>query len=334
MGTIAACAAFAACCGSSPASAATMGTVALPGMRHYGYSDELATGCVAAGGSLGILIPPSVIFVIYGILTEQSIAKLFIAGVIPGIVLSLLFIAAIFVVTTIHPEMGPAGEATTWRQKLQSLLGGVGETIFIFALIMGGLFIGVFTPSEAGAVGAAAISLIALTTRSIGWQTFYIALGETIKTTAMILLIIAGATVFGHFLATTRLPFVAAEWVAGLALPRSLIMLCMVGVYLLGGCVMDGMALIMLTTPIFFPVIIALGYDPIWFGVIVVLIIEMAVITPPVGINVFVIKGIAKDVPLETIFKGIVPFLLAEILMVIILLIWPEIALYLPNLMT
>ena len=334
MGTIAACAAFAACCGSSPASAATMGTVALPGMRRYGYADELATGCVAAGGSLGILIPPSVILIIYGILTEQSIAKLFIAGIIPGIALSLLFIAAIFVVTTISPEMGPAGEATTWRQKAAAVFGGVGETLFIFALIMGGLFAGVFTPSEAGAVGAVGICIIALVKRSMGWQKFYLSLGETLKTTAMILLIIAGATVFGHFLATTRLPFVAADWVASLDLPRSFIMLLMVAVYLVGGCVMDGMALLLLTTPIFFPVSEALHYDPIWFGIIIVLVIEMATITPPVGINVYVIKGVAKDVPLQTIFKGIFPFLLAEILMVIILLALPEVALFLPGLMS
>ena len=198
---------------------------------------------------------------------------------------------------------------------------------------MWGLFAGIFTPSEAGGVGVAGICFMAVARRRLTWKKFLLALGETVKTTAMILLIIAGATVFGHFLAITRLPFAAADFVVGLSMPKGLIMLSIVLLYMIGGTMMDGMALIMLTTPIFFPVVQSLGYDPIWFGVIVVLIIEMAVITPPVGINVFVIKGIAEDVPLETIFKGIFPFLIAEVLLVIIILIWPKIVLFLPNLM-
>jgi tripartite ATP-independent transporter DctM subunit len=333
MGTIAACAAFAACCGSSPASAATMGAVALPEMRKYDYSNELATGSIAAGGSLGILIPPSVILIIYGIMAEQSIAKLFIAGIIPGIILSCLFIFTIYMLTLMRPRIGPAGPASSFEEKIKAVLGGIGEPLAIFILIIGGLFLGFFTPSEAGAVGASGMLVIALTRRKLSWRGLLAAFGEALQTSAMILLIIAGATVFGHFLASTRLPFSAASWVTGLDLPGSVIMLLIIFVYLIGGCVMDAMALLLLTIPIFFPVSQALGYDPIWFGVIIVLVIEMATISPPVGINVYVLKGIAKDIPLETIFKGIVPFLIAEIVMVILLLFFPVLAIFLPGLM-
>ena len=333
IGTILACALFAACCGSSPASVATMGSVALPEMRRYKYGDQLAAGCIAAGGSLGILIPPSVILIIYGILTEQSIAKLFIAGIVPGIVLAAFFMAAIYVVTLIRPELGPRGEATTLKEKLRGIVGGVGEAIAIFILIIGGLFFGFFTPSEAGAIGVLGMLVIALFRRKLTWKMFSEALGETLKISAMIFLIIAGATVFGHFLATTRLPFTVATLVVGLELPRALIMFMIILVYLVGGCFMDAMALILLTIPIFFPVSQALGYDPIWFGIMIVLVVEMACITPPVGINVYVMKGVAKDIPLETIFRGIAPFLIVEAILVILLIFVPEIALFLPSLM-
>jgi tripartite ATP-independent transporter DctM subunit len=333
MGTIAACAAFAACCGSSPASAATMGAVALPEMRRYKYSDELATASVAAGGSLGILIPPSVILIIYGIMAEQSIARLFIAGILPGIGLAILFIVAIYIVTLTRPQVGPAGPRTSFKEKVLGLLGGVGETVAIFVLIIGGLFWGFFTPSEAGAIGASGMLLLAFGRRKVTWRGLRDAFAETIKTSSMIYLIIGGATVFGHFLATTRLPFVAANWIAELDLPRTAIMFLMILVYLIGGCVMDAMALLLLTIPIFFPVSQALGYDPIWFGIILVLVMEMATITPPIGLNVYVIKGVAKDVPLETIFRGIVPFLLADIVMVSLLICVPQFALFLPTLM-
>jgi C4-dicarboxylate transporter DctM subunit len=333
MGTIVACAFFAACCGSSPASVATMGSVALPEMLRYKYSKQLAVGCISAGGSLGILIPPSVILIIYGILTEQSIAKLFIAGMLPGIALAFLFMLVIYVVTLISPQLGPSGPPTTLKEKLSAIIGGVGEALAIFILIIGGLFFGFFTPSEAGAIGVLGMILIALARRKLSWQGLVSALGETLKISAMVFLIIAGATVFGHFLASTRLPFVAASWVVDLDLPRSIIMLLIILVYLIGGCFMDAMALILLTIPIFFPVSQALGYDPIWFGIMIVLIVEMACITPPVGINVYVMKGVAKDIPLETIFRGSAPFLIAEVIMVIILLSAPQLVLFLPALM-
>ena len=333
IGTILACALFAACCGSSPASVATMGSVALPEMRRYKYGDQLAAGCIAAGGSLGILIPPSVILIIYGILTEQSIAKLFIAGIVPGIVLAAFFMAAIYIVTLIRPELGPRGEATTLKEKLTGIVGGVGDAIAIFILIIGGLFFGFFTPSEAGAIGVLGMLVLALAKRKLTWKGLSEALGETLKISAMIFLIIAGAMVFGHFLAITRLPFEISAWVVDLDLPRTLIIFLIILVYLVGGCFMDAMALILLTIPIFFPVSQALGYDPIWFGIMIVLVVEMACITPPVGINVYVMKGVAKDIPLETIFRGIVPFLIVEVILVILLICVPEIVLFLPDLM-
>ncbi|HEY7548183.1 MAG TPA: TRAP transporter large permease [Hyphomicrobiaceae bacterium] len=334
MGTILACAAFSACCGSSPATAATMGAVSLPEMRRYKYSDALATGCVAAAGSLGILIPPSITMVIYGIMTENSIGKLFVAGVIPGIVLTILYIVAVAIITALRPELvGPPAPSTTIREKLQAVLGGVGETLAVFVLIMGGLFLGFFTPTEAGAAGAAGLLLLALARRQLRWKGFVAAVSSSLSTTAMIMLIIAGATVYGHFLALTRLPVVAAEWVLGLGWNPYAVMLVVAGIYLIGGCVMDSLALLLLTLPIFYPVSQQLGFDPIWFGVLIVIFMEMAVITPPVGINVYVIKGVAGDVPLGTIFKGIVPFLIAEIVMVLLLLFLPQMATFLPSLM-
>jgi C4-dicarboxylate transporter DctM subunit len=333
IGTIMACALFAACCGSSPASVATMGAVALPEMLRYGYDKKLAVGSIAAGGSLGILIPPSVILIVYGILTEQSIAKLFIAGILPGVLLAILFIVTIYVMVSIDPELGPSGPSTSLRDKLRGLLGGVGESLLIFVLIIGGMFFGLFTPSEAGAVGVIGMLCIAILTRKLTWTGLISALGETLKITAMIFLIIGGATVFGHFLASTRLPFSMASWVVGLHLPRYVIMFLIIFVYMVGGCFMDAMALILLTIPIFFPVSQALQYDPLWFGVIIVLTVEMACITPPVGINVYVLKGVAKNVPLEVIFKGSAPFLIAEALLVAILFLIPELALFLPGLM-
>jgi tripartite ATP-independent transporter DctM subunit len=334
MGTILACAAFSACCGSSPATAATMGAVSLPEMRRYKYSDALATGCVAAAGSLGILIPPSITMVIYGIMTENSIGKLFIAGIIPGIVLTALFTITVATVAVVRPEMvGPPAPSTTVREKVQAILGGVGETIAIFVLIMGGLFLGFFTPTEAGAAGAAGLLLLALARRQLRWKGFVEAVGSALSTTAMIMLIIAGATIYGHFLALTRLPVVAAEWVLGLGWHPYAVMLVIAGIYLIGGCVMDSLALLLLTLPIFYPVTQQLGFDPIWFGVMIVVFMEMALITPPVGINVYVIKGVAGDVPLGTIFKGIVPFLIAEFVMVLLLLFLPQMATFLPSLM-
>ena len=332
MATIGACAGFAAICGSTNAAAATMATVALPEMKRYKYSMELATGSVAAGGSLGILIPPSVIFIVYGIMTEQSIGKLFAAGILPGILLSILFILTIYIRVRIKPMLGPPGPKTSLREKLQSL-SGVIEMLLIFGLVMGGLFKGFFTPTEAGAAGAFITLILAVGRRQISWEKFLVAIWESVRISCMVLVIVAGATVFGHFLAVTRIPYILADWVAGLPLPPWAIMGLIISIYLIGGCFMDSLAMILLTIPIFYPVAVNLGYDPIWFGVIIVLITEMGVITPPVGVNVYVVSGVAKDVPLEVIFKGILPLLGALIVCNIILIIFPQIALFLPSLM-
>lgn len=332
MATIGACAGFAAVCGSTNAAAATMATVAMPEMKRYKYGDVLSTGTVAAGGSLGILIPPSVIFIIYGILTEQSIGKLFVAGVVPGIFLSALFGLTIYIWVRLRPEIAPRGPKTTFKEKLISL-GGVGETLILFILVMGGLFIGFFTPTEAGAIGAGGAIVLGFIRRRLTWKGFMQALFESTRISCMVLVIVAGATVFGHFLAITRIPYALATWVSELALPNFGIMAFIIVVYIAGGCFIDALALILLTIPIFYPVVTNMGYDPIWFGVIIVLVTQMGVITPPVGVNVYVVHGVVKDVPLESIFKGAFPFLVALILCALILIPFPQIALFLPSFM-
>jgi C4-dicarboxylate transporter, DctM subunit len=332
MATVAACAGFAAICGSTNAAAATMATVALPEMKRYKYSMVLGTGTVAAGGSLGVLIPPSVIFIVYGILTEQSIGKLFVSGVLPGIILSLLFIAAIFIWVKIRPDIAPRGPKATVREKLTSLKGVI-ETLVLFALVMGGLFLGFFTPTEAGAIGAGGAIILGLATRRLGWKALMQALVESTRISCMVMVIVAGATMFGHFLAITRIPYVLATWVSELPLPHAAIMAFIIFLYLAGGCFIDALALVLLTIPIFYPVVVDMGYDPIWFGVIIVLVTQMGVITPPVGVNVYVVSGVAREIPLEAIFKGALPFLFALILLSLLLIPFPQIALFLPGLM-
>jgi C4-dicarboxylate transporter DctM subunit len=330
MATIAACAGFAAMCGSTNATAAAMGRVALPEMKRYNYNDSLATGCVAAAGTLGILIPPSTIFIIYGIMTEQSIGKLFIAGVLPGILLAGLFIVVVVILCKRNPSLAPGGAPTTWKQKLAGLAGVI-EMVILFALVIGGLFMGWFSPTQAGAAGAFGALIIGLARRQLNWQGFLFAIKDALRLTCMVMVIVTGAIIFGHFMAVAKLPLVLSDWVGGLPLPPMAIMGVIVLLYLVGGCFMDALALITLTVPIIYPVVLVLGFDPIWFGVIIVLVTEMGVITPPVGVNVYVIKGVAEDVPLETIFKGIFPFLAAIIVAVIILMIFPQIATFLPS---
>jgi C4-dicarboxylate transporter DctM subunit len=331
MATIAACAGFAAMCGSTNATAAAMGRVSLPEMRRYNYNDSLATGCVAAAGSLGILIPPSTIFIIYGIMTEQSIGKLFIAGVLPGVLLAGLFIIVVVILCKRNPNLGPGGAPTTFKQKLAGLVGVI-EMMVLFALVIGGLFLGWFSPTQAGAAGAFGALLIGLARRQLTWQGFLFAVKDTLRITCMVMIIVTGAIIFGHFMAVAKLPLVLSDWVGGLPLPPMAIMGVIVLLYLVGGCFMDALALITLTVPIIYPVVLVLGFDPIWFGVIIVLVTEMGVITPPVGLNVYVIKGVAEDVPLETIFKGVLPFLAALLVAVGILMAFPQIATFLPGL--
>ncbi len=332
MTTVGACAAFSAICGSTNATAATMATVALPEMKRYGYDMGLATGTVAAAGSLGILIPPSVIFIVYGILTEQSIGKLFAAGILPGILLCFLFLLTIHLRVMKNPSLAPPGPKSNIREKFRSFA-GILETMILFALVMGGIFFGLFTPTEAAAIGAFMTLLIAIIRRQLYWKGFIQSLADTTKISCMIMVIVTGAVIFGHFMAITRIPYILADYVSSLPLPPHSIIGVIILVYLIGGCFMDALAMIMLTIPIFFPVVQKLGFDPIWFGVVIVLITEMGVITPPVGINVYVVYGVARDVPLEKIFRGVFPMLIALFVCNLLLILFPQIALWLPGLM-
>jgi C4-dicarboxylate transporter DctM subunit len=329
--TVFACAGFGAICGSSTATAATMGQIALPEMKKYKYDDTLATGTVAAAGTLGILIPPSTVLIVYGIMTEESIGKLFVAGILPGIILSIFFAATVALLCWRKPSIGPPGPPTDWKEKLRGTT-GITPALILFLLAIGGLFFGWFSPTQAGAIGAGGALLIGLVRGQLTWRAFFDAGKEGLRTSCMVIFIITGATVFGHFMAVSRIPFVLAEWLGGLPIHPMAVMGVIVFIYFIGGFFMDSMALIVLTIPIFYPLVIKLGFDPIWFGVIIVLVGEMGVITPPVGVNVFVIKGIAPDVPLEKVFIGIFPFLGALIILTIILMFFPQIALILPNL--
>ena len=332
MATTVACAGFAAICGSTNATAATMGTVSLPEMKRYHYDPKLATGSVAAGGSLGILIPPSVIFIVYGIMTQESIGKLFVSGIFPGILLTGLFIMTIYILCRLNPKLAPAGPQVGWKEKLASL-SEIIETIVLFVLVMGGLFTGFFTPTEAGAVGAGGALIIAVVRRNLTWQGLKDSILDTTKLSCMVMVIVTGAAVFGHFLAITRIPFNLATWVGGLPLSPTAVIALIIIIYLIGGCFIDSLALILLTVPIFFPVVTALGFDSIWFGVIIVLVTQIGVISPPLGTNVYIIKGVAGDVPLSTIFKGVTPFLIAMIICTAIIVAFPQVALFLPGLM-
>lgn len=331
MATVGACTAFGAICGSGPATTATMALVALPEMRRYKYSMELACGTVAAGGTIGMMIPPSVVFIVYAIMTEQSIGKLFIAGVVPGILTAVLFCLLIYVQCVRRPELGPRASSSSWKAKVASL-GGTWETMVLFAGVMGGMFWGVFTPTEGAAIGAAGAVAITAVRRKFGLAMLIQSLLETLRTSVMVMIIVAGAVVFGHFLAVTQIPSQMATWLGSLPLPPWAIMLLVVLFYLIAGCFVDALALVLLTIPIFYPVVTRLGFDPIWFGVMIVLVTQMGVITPPVGVCVYVVSGIEREVPLETIFRGSMPFLLAMIVAAILLIAFPWLCLFLPNL--
>lgn len=332
MATVGACAGFAAVSGSSLATAATMGKVALPEMKRYKYDDRLATGSIAAGGTIGILIPPSVVLIIYGVITEQSIGKLFAAGFIPGILEAVFYMVTIYILCLHNPLMGPPGPKTSLKQKIVSLK-NTWVVLLLFALVIGGLYFGVFSPTEAAGVGAFGAFAFGLARRRLGWQAIKSSLIEAGKTTAMIFIILTGAMILGYFLAVSRLPFELASFIGGLAINRYLILGFILVIYILLGCVMDSLAMILLTVPIFFPLITQLGFNPIWFGILIVRVCEIGLITPPVGLNVYIIKGVAEDVPMHTIFKGIIPFLIADICHVALLVAVPQISLLLPSLM-
>lgn len=331
--TIFACASFGAICGSSTATTAAMGQIALPEMRKYGYDDSFASGTVAAGGTLGILIPPSTVLIIYGILTEQSIGKLFVAGILPGILVSLLFALTVYLTCLKRPEVAPRGKNFTFKEKVKVLV-NVTEVAILFALALGGLFLGWFSPTQAGAVGAAGALVIGLARGKLNKKALLWACREGLRTSCMVFFIIVGATLFGYFIAVTRIPFELIEFVESLNVPSIVVMVIIMLTYFFGGFFMDSMALIVLTVPIFYPLVTELGFDPIWFGVIIVLLGEMGVLTPPVGVNVFVVKGIVQDVPIEQIFKGIIPFVVALIIATVIITVFPIIVTFLPAYIT
>ncbi|MHB8765355.1 MAG: TRAP transporter large permease [Deferrisomatales bacterium] len=331
--TIAACAAFSGVSGSSVATAAAMGTVALPEMKRYGYHPRLATGTVAAGGTLGFLIPPSIGFVVYGMLTEQSIGKLLVAGVVPGAVLAAAFVGIIILLVKMNPALAPRhAEVVTWGDRFASLL-GVWEPLLLFAVVIGGIYLGFFTPTEAGGVGATILLLVALVKGRLTWPNLVQALQEALKISAMVLFLVAGANVFSYFLALSTIPMQVAAWAGELEVSRYVIHFAILLMYLILGCFLDAISMMVLTMPVIYPVITALHFDPIWFGVIAVLMMEAGLITPPMGLNVFTVAGVAGEVPVSTIFRGAVPFLLAIFGVAVLLTVFPQIALFLPKMM-
>jgi tripartite ATP-independent transporter DctM subunit len=301
-------------------------------MKRYRYDPALAAGSVSAGGTMGILIPPSIPLVVYGILTTESIGKLLMAGIIPGILQAVFYIATIHILCLWRPSLGPPGPRSSLSAKVTSLK-AVWAVVVLFTLVIGGIYFGFFSPTEAAGVGACGACIFALMRRRLSWGSFRESITSSIKTTAMIFVIFLGAMILGYFFAVTRLPFEMASFIGGLPVNRYAILVLILIVYLFLGCIMDSLAMILLTVPIFYPLIKTLGFDPIWFGIIVVRAMEIGLITPPVGLNVFIIQGIAKDVPMYTIFRGIIPFLIADFCHVALLIVFPGIVTFLPGLM-
>lgn len=322
---------FAAICGSNTATAATMGTVALPQMKKYNYHNMLSSGTVVTGGTLGTVMPPSVVMIIIGIQTEQSIVKLFLGGILPALLLGLLFVITIVILCRVYPEYGPAGPKAGIRERLVSLTGVI-EALTIFVLVIGGLYTGLFTPTEAGAVGVFFALLVILITGRITWKGFLDSIRDTLKISSMVFFLVTGAIIFGRFLAVTRLPYVVAEFAASLPVSPYLILAVILIIYLVGGCFIDSLGFLVLTIPIFFPVGTALGFDPVWYAIILTMVTTLGAVTPPVGVNIYVVKALAPDIELGTIFKSISYFLAACLLAIIILIIFPQIVLLIPNL--
>ena len=321
---------FAAICGSNTATAATMGAVALPQMKKYNYDTRLSSGTVVTGGTLGTVMPPSVVLIIIGLQTEQSIIKLFLAGILPAILLGILFTLTIVVLCRLYPHFGPAGPKTSFKEKIRSLTGII-EALVIFVLVIGGLYAGIFTPTEAGAVGVFFTLIITTVTQRLTWKGLLDSVMETLKISCMVFVLVSGAIIFGRFLAITRLPFMIADFAASLPVSPLVILAIVLLIYLIGGCFVDSLGFLVLTIPIFFPLGVALGFDPIWYAIIITMVTTMGAITPPVGVNIYVIKALAPEIELATIFKSVSYFLLACILCIIILIIFPQIVLVIPN---
>ena len=330
--TILACGGFAAVCGSSLATAATMSKIAMPSMRRFGYAESLATGSIAAGGTLGILIPPSVILIIYGQMTTTDVGKLFAAGILPGILGVFLYAFAVSGVTYFRPEMGPRGERTAWPERWARLR-DVWGVVLLFVLVMGGIYAGVFTPTEAGGVGATGAFLFAALRRRLSMRGVVAVLVETTQTTAMIMFLLVGALMFSHFLDVAGAPRALVDWVNDLEVTPFTVIVALMFVFVVLGCFLESLAMILLTIPVLFPLIQDLGFDLIWFGIIVVVITEISLITPPIGINVFVLKSVMPEISLATIYRGVIPFILVDIVRMAILVAFPGFVLLLPNLM-
>jgi len=332
MATVGGCAGFAAVSGSSLATAATMGTVALPEMRKYKYNEGLATGCIAAGGSMGILIPPSIALIIYAQMAEEGIGELFIAGIIPGLLEASLYLLVIYIICTLRPSFGPKAPSSTWKEKLISLKGSL-PILLLFALVIGGIYAGFVTPSEAAGIGASGGLLLGTAMKRLSWAKAKEAVSSSINTTTMLFLMIIGADIFAKFLTMTDIPIELGDMVSGLQIPNIMILIIMLLLYAIMGTIMPIFLIIILTVPIFLPLVVGMGYSPIWFGIMMVMIIEMGGASPPFGINIFVIKSVAGDIPLTTIYKGIIPFIAADFIRIALVLFIPALALFLPSLM-
>ncbi len=328
--TIGACGGFAAISGSSVATAATFSTVAYPEMRRYGYPQSFATGVIAAGGTLGAMLPPSTVLAVYGIITQQDIGKLFMAGVLPGLLAITMYMITIGIIGRVKPGFLPAGPRASWKERAGAIR-DVWSPVLLFIFVIGGLYGGLFTPTEAGGMGAAGAFIIGVLRRRLSGQGIKAALLQATRTAAAVFTVLIGALLFGYFLTITQTPQKVTEFMTGLGIgPYGVLLLIMV-MYLILGCLMDAMAMIILTVPIIFPVITALGFDPIWFGVIIVMTVELGLIHPPVGMNVFVIKSVVPDVDFTTIFKGVIPFIVTDLIRLAILIAFPMIALWLPE---
>lgn len=328
--TIVACAFFAAICGSATATTATLGVVCLPEMKKYGYKDTLACGSIAAGGTLGILIPPSTGFILYAITAEQSIGTMFAAGIIPGILLAAVYVMTIMLQVKLNPELAPKGDKTTMKEKLTSLK-GVLPILILFVIVLGGIFSGLFTANEGAAIGAFGALIFMIIKRKASWTNIKRSVTDTLKTSCMIFMIMIGAYVFGYFLTVSRLPMELASTIAASHMPSIVVVLLILAIYAVLGCFVDSLPLIVLLTPIFLPIIQQMGMNEVWFGVLMVMIMQLGLITPPVGMCVYVIGGIAKDVPIMKIFKGVAPYVVALLVTVIVIALVKPLSLWLPT---
>ncbi len=332
MATVVACGGFSAVCGSSFATAATMAKVAMPPMRRFGYADSLAAGSIAAGGTLGILIPPSIALVFYGIMTETDIGQLFAAGIIPGILGVALYSAAVAVMTRINPALGPPADPVPWSERIRAL-SGVWGMLVLFLIVMGGIYVGFFTPTEAAGIGATGAFVIALARRTLTLRVTLEILAESGRTTAVLMTLLIGSLLFANFINVSRLPNVLADWFESVDIAPIAVVLILVAIYIVLGCILESVSMMLLTVPVFYPVMQALGFDLIWFGIVVVVVIEISLITPPIGLNVFVLNAMLPDIRLTEIFRGVLPFVAADLVRVALIVFIPALSLYLPSFM-